>query len=57
MTAPSIAIVIAVDGPAASGKGTIAQAIAAHYKRRHGVALDPSRVAVTTGSSAAFNHS
>lgn len=28
-------MIIAVDGPAASGKGTIARALAAHYKRPH----------------------
>jgi CMP/dCMP kinase len=28
-------IVIAVDGPAASGKGTIARALAAHYRLPH----------------------
>jgi aspartate/methionine/tyrosine aminotransferase len=39
----------------ALGITNLRQAIAAHYQRRHGVALDPSRVAVTTGSSAAFN--
>ena len=39
----------------ALGIANLRQAIAAHYQRRHGVALDPSRVAVTTGSSAAFN--
>jgi aspartate/methionine/tyrosine aminotransferase len=30
------------------------QAIAAHYRDRYGVAVDPSEVAVTTGSSAGF---
>ena len=33
--APQRAIVIAVDGPAASGKGTIARALAAHYGLPH----------------------
>ncbi|MEO5972560.1 MAG: (d)CMP kinase, partial [Sphingomicrobium sp.] len=33
--APAFAPVIAVDGPAASGKGTIARAIAAHFKLPH----------------------
>ncbi|MFN3287491.1 MAG: (d)CMP kinase, partial [Sphingomonadaceae bacterium] len=28
-------MVIAVDGPAASGKGTIARALAAHYRLPH----------------------
>jgi len=32
---PGKAIVIAVDGPAASGKGTIARALAAHYGLPH----------------------
>ena len=32
---PGKAIVIAVDGPAASGKGTIARALAAHYRLPH----------------------
>jgi len=32
---PATAIVIAVDGPAASGKGTIARALAAHYGLPH----------------------
>jgi cytidylate kinase len=35
MTAPSTAIVIAVDGPAASGKGTIARALAREYGLPH----------------------
>ena len=34
-TALSRSIVIAVDGPAASGKGTIARALAKHYKLPH----------------------
>ena len=29
------AVVIAVDGPAASGKGTLARRLAAHYGLRH----------------------
>ena len=29
--------------------------IAAHYRTRHGVDVDPGRIAVTTGSSAGFN--
>jgi CMP/dCMP kinase len=32
---PARALVIAVDGPAASGKGTIARALAAHFKLPH----------------------
>lgn len=35
MAQPAPSIVIAVDGPAASGKGTIARAIAAHYGLPH----------------------
>jgi cytidylate kinase len=35
MTAPTRPIVIAVDGPAASGKGTIARALARHYGLPH----------------------
>ncbi len=39
MTSPStpaaIALLIAVDGPAASGKGTVARALAAHYQLPH----------------------
>lgn len=35
MTAPTHPIVIAVDGPAASGKGTIARALAKHYGLPH----------------------
>lgn len=31
------------------------EAIAGHYRLRHQVAIDPGRIAVTTGSSAAFN--
>lgn len=30
-------------------------AIAAHYRRQHGVSIDQARIAVTTGSSAGFN--
>ncbi|MDF1607061.1 aminotransferase class I/II-fold pyridoxal phosphate-dependent enzyme [Hoeflea sp. YIM 152468] len=39
----------------ALGLKSLRQAIAARYKREHGIDLDPNRVAVTTGSSAAFN--
>ena len=35
MTAAKSPIVIAVDGPAASGKGTIARALAKHYSLPH----------------------
>ena len=35
MTSPASPIVIAVDGPAASGKGTIARALANHYGLPH----------------------
>jgi cytidylate kinase len=35
MTSPASPIVIAVDGPAASGKGTIARALAKHYSLPH----------------------
>lgn len=31
------------------------EAIAGHYRLRHGVDIDPGRIAVTTGSSAGFN--
>jgi len=39
----------------ALGVKSLRQAIAAYYQRHYGVELDPRRVAVTTGSSAAFN--
>jgi aspartate/methionine/tyrosine aminotransferase len=37
--------------------GTLAlkQALAGHYQARHGLNLDPNRIAITTGSSAGFN--
>lgn len=37
--------------------GTLAlrQALSAHYRTRHGLAIDPKRIAITTGSSAGFN--
>jgi aspartate/methionine/tyrosine aminotransferase len=38
----------------ALGLPALREAIAAHYRRSYGVALDPARVAVTTGSSGAF---
>jgi aspartate/methionine/tyrosine aminotransferase len=39
----------------ALGTLSLKRAIADHYHSRHGIALDPQRVAVTTGSSAGFN--
>ena len=36
------------------GLPALRAAIAADYARRHGVAIDPARIVVTTGSSAAF---
>jgi len=38
----------------ALGLPALREAIAAHYRESYGVALDPSRVVVTTGSSGAF---
>jgi aspartate/methionine/tyrosine aminotransferase len=38
----------------APGIAPLRQAIAAHYRTRYGVAVDPCEVVVTTGSSAAF---
>jgi aspartate/methionine/tyrosine aminotransferase len=38
----------------ALGIGSLREAIAAHYRARYGVAVDPAEVVVTTGSSAAF---
>ncbi len=37
--------------------GTLAlrQELSAHYKARHGLSIDPKRIAITTGSSAGFN--
>jgi CMP/dCMP kinase len=35
MAAPDVPFVIAVDGPGASGKGTLARALAQHYGLRH----------------------
>jgi aspartate/methionine/tyrosine aminotransferase len=37
--------------------GTLAlkQALAGHYRQRHGLGIDPARIAITTGSSAGFN--
>jgi aspartate/methionine/tyrosine aminotransferase len=39
----------------ALGLGSLREAIAAHYLEHYGIAVLPERVAVTTGSSAAFN--
>lgn len=39
----------------ALGLSSLRIAISQHYKTRHGIDIDPGRVAVTTGSSAAFN--
>jgi aspartate/methionine/tyrosine aminotransferase len=39
----------------ALGLPILRQAIADYYKRRHSCEIDPRRIAVTTGSSAAFN--
>lgn len=39
----------------ALGTHSLKRAIAAHYHSRHGITLDPQRIAVTTGSSAGFN--
>lgn len=39
----------------ALGLPDLRKAIADHYARRHGVDIDPARIAVTTGSSAGFN--
>ncbi len=38
----------------AAGIAPLRQAIAAHYRAQYGVAVDPAEIAVTTGSSAAF---
>lgn len=39
----------------ALGIGSLRRAVAQHYRMRHGVDVDPGRIAVTTGSSAGFN--
>ena len=39
----------------ALGQSDLRQAIADHYKRRHGLEIAAERIAVTTGSSAGFN--
>ena len=38
----------------ALGLPALREAIAAHYRRRYAIALDPARIVVTTGSSGAF---
>ena len=38
----------------ALGLPALREAIAAHYRERYGVVVDPARIAVTTGSSGAF---
>lgn len=39
----------------ALGTAKLKQALAGHYRSRHGLDIDPVRIAITTGSSAAFN--
>lgn len=39
----------------ALGMIELRRALAGYYQRRHGVSIDPQRIVVTTGSSAAFN--
>ncbi|PZM16791.1 pyridoxal phosphate-dependent aminotransferase [Rhizobium tubonense] len=39
----------------ALGTQALRQAIVEHYRLRHGLAIDPQRIAITTGSSAGFN--
>ena len=39
----------------ALGTAGLRKAIAGHYQSRHGVSVDPGRIAVTNGSSAGFN--
>lgn len=39
----------------ALGMAALKQAISGHYKSRHGLSIDPARIAITTGSSAGFN--
>jgi aspartate/methionine/tyrosine aminotransferase len=38
----------------ALGAPALREAIAAHYRRSYGLALDPARIVITTGSSGAF---
>ncbi len=39
----------------ALGTARLKSALAWHYKDRHGLEIDPTRIAITTGSSAGFN--
>lgn len=39
----------------ALGTLVLKQALAGHYQARHGLTIDPARIAITTGSSAGFN--
>ncbi|WP_431322074.1 pyridoxal phosphate-dependent aminotransferase [Rhizobium sp. YTU87027] len=39
----------------ALGTTRLKQALAGHYRDRHGLEIDPARIAITTGSSAGFN--
>lgn len=39
----------------ALGTARLKSALATHYRDRHGLDIDPARIAVTTGSSAGFN--
>jgi aspartate/methionine/tyrosine aminotransferase len=39
----------------ALGTTRLKQALADHYRGRHGLEIDPARIAITTGSSAGFN--
>jgi aspartate/methionine/tyrosine aminotransferase len=39
----------------ALGQQSLRRALAAHYQTHYGIAIDPARIAVTTGSSAGFN--
>jgi len=39
----------------ALGTARLKQALARHYRDRHGLEIDPARIAITTGSSAGFN--
>lgn len=39
----------------ALGTAMLKQALAGHYRSRHGLDIDPVRIAITTGSSAGFN--
>jgi aspartate/methionine/tyrosine aminotransferase len=39
----------------ALGTARLKHALSAHYRDRHGLEIDPARIAITTGSSAGFN--